>query len=185
MLMSPRAAVFLVTTLILGPGLLVNVTLKDYWPRSRPIDVPAFSGSERFVPWWDPRGACPKNCSFVAGESAGAFWTLAPASLAPPPWRALAYAAAVAFGAGVGMLRIMFGGHFFTDVVFAGVFIFLTVWVVHGVLYRWRMTRRSDEAVERALERASMAVYRPIGGLLGRAPGAAGPGKPPGAPSSP
>src|SRR5262249_28909846 len=30
MLMSARAAVFLVVTLILGPGLLVNVTLKDY-----------------------------------------------------------------------------------------------------------------------------------------------------------
>src|SRR5947209_2435522 len=46
MLMSGRAALFLVVTLVLGPGLIVNVTMKDYWPRARPIDVPEFAGSE-------------------------------------------------------------------------------------------------------------------------------------------
>jgi membrane-associated PAP2 superfamily phosphatase len=168
MLMSGRAVVFLIATLILGPGLFVNVTMKDYWPRSRPIDVPEFNGSERFVPWWDPRGVCPKNCSFVAGESAGAFWTLAPAALAPLPWRPLAYAAAVSFGAAVGALRIVFGGHFFTDVVFAGVFIFLIVWLVHGAVYRWRATRLTDGAVEHAIERLTWPLYRAIGGLLAR-----------------
>src|SRR5262249_33396281 len=68
MLMSARAAVFLVATLILGPGLLVNVTLKDYWPRSRPIDVPDFNGSRRFVAWRDARGGCPQSGSLLAGE---------------------------------------------------------------------------------------------------------------------
>ena len=159
---------FLVATLALGPGLLVNVTMKDYWPRSRPIDVPELAGSERFVPWWDPRGACEKNCSFVAGESAGAFWTIAPAALAPPHWRALAYAGALAFGASVSVLRMAFGGHFFTDVVFAGVLVFLVIWLVYGVLYRWRPTRVSDEAVERMLERVTMPVYRAVGAVIGR-----------------
>jgi lipid A 4'-phosphatase len=168
MLMSGRAVVFLIATLILGPGLFVNVVMKDHWPRSRPIDVPEFNGSERFVPWWDPRGVCPKNCSFVAGESAGAFWTLAPAALTPPPWRPLAYAAAVAFGASVGALRIVFGGHFFTDVVFAGVSLFIIVWLVHGVIYRWRRTRLSDAAVEQALERLTMPIYRAAAALVTR-----------------
>jgi lipid A 4'-phosphatase len=174
--MSGRAAVFLVVTLIVGPGLLVNVTMKDYWPRSRPIDVPELGGSERFVPWWDPRGVCPKNCSFVAGESAGAFWTLAPAALAPPQWRALAYAAAIVFGTGVGALRIAFGGHFFTDVLFAGVLMFLVVWLVHGAIYRWRATRFSDAAVEGALERITMPIYRAIAAGMGRALGRRGAG---------
>jgi len=168
MLMSGRAAVFLVATLIIGPGLIVNVTMKDYWPRSRPIDVPELGGSERFVPWWDPRGVCPKNCSFVAGESAGAFWSLAPAALAPPLWRPLAYAGAVAFGAAVGGLRMAFGGHFFTDVAFAGVLIFVIVWLAHGAVYRWRRTRFSDAAVEHALERIALPVYRAVGGLMAR-----------------
>jgi lipid A 4'-phosphatase len=168
MLMPGRAAVFLVTTLILGPGLLVNVTMKDYWPRSRPIDVPAFGGSERFVPWWDPRGACDKNCSFVGGEAAGAFWAIAPAALAPPQWRPLGYAAALAFGTGVGILRMAFGGHFFTDVVFAGVLVFLVIWLVYGALYRWPATRISDAAVEHTLEWLTMPVYRGLAAIMAR-----------------
>src|SRR5215467_8396595 len=75
-LMCARAALMMVLTLALGPGLLANVMLKDHWGRPRPIDVTEFGGSFKFVPWWDPRGGCPKNCSFVAGEPSGAFWTL-------------------------------------------------------------------------------------------------------------
>jgi membrane-associated PAP2 superfamily phosphatase len=153
MLIPGRAALLMVVTLALAPGLLTNVMLKDYGGRPRPIDVTEFGGEEHFVPWWDPRGDCPKNCSFVAGEPSGAFWTLAPAALMPPPWRMLAYAGALAFGAGVGFLRIAGGGHFFTDVVFAGVFTFLVIWLVYGLIYRWPATRITDEIVERTIER--------------------------------
>ena len=79
-----------------------------------------FGGVEQFRPWWDPRGNCPKNCSFVAGEPSSAFWTLAPAVLLPLPWRAIATAAALGFGAAVGLPRMTAGAHFFSDVVFAG-----------------------------------------------------------------
>ena len=84
LLMSGRAILFLMATLALGPGLLVNVVLKDHWGRSRPIDVTQFGGPEHFVAWWDPRGDCPSNCAFVSGDVAGAVWTIAPAALAPP-----------------------------------------------------------------------------------------------------
>ena len=118
MLVPGRAAVLLIATLALGPGLLTNSVLKQHWGRPRPIDVSDFAGDQRFVPWWDPRGECPSNCSFVAGEPSGAFWTLAPAALAPPAWRGAATAAALTFGAGVGLIRMSGGGHFFTDEVF-------------------------------------------------------------------
>jgi membrane-associated phospholipid phosphatase len=157
-----RAAVLMIATLALGPGLLTNTILKDHWGRPRPLEVTAFDGEDRldFKAWWDPRGACPKNCSFVAGEPSGAFWTLAPAVLLPPPWRAVATAAALVFGAGLGALRIAAGGHFFSDVVFAGVFTFLLIWLFHGLLYRWRPTRISDQAVERALEMIAAPFHR-------------------------
>jgi len=148
-----RAIVLMLTTLALAPGVVANLVLKEHWGRPRPIDVGEFGGDEHFRPWWDPRGDCPKNCAFVAGEPSGAFWTLAPAAVAPPQWRALAYGAALAFGAAVGVLRMAAGAHFFTDVVFAGVFTFLVIWLTHGLLYRWRATRISDAAVEQAIER--------------------------------
>jgi membrane-associated PAP2 superfamily phosphatase len=161
LLIAGRAVVFLIATIALAPGLLTNVVLKDHWARSRPIDVPQFSGPEHFTAWWDPRGGCPKNCSFVGGESSGAFWTLAPAALAPPAWRPLAYGAAIVFGAAVGLLRVSVGAHFFTDAVFSGLFTFLIIWLAYGLIYRWR-TQFSDAAVERAIERVVLPPHNAI-----------------------
>jgi lipid A 4'-phosphatase len=154
MLIEARAAAFLIATLALGPGLLTNVILKDHWGRPRPIDVHQFGGDYRFTSWWDPRGDCPDNCSFIAGEPSGAFWTLAPAALASPELQPLAYAAALAFGVGIGALRIAAGAHFFSDVVFAGVFMYLLIWLVHGLIYRWPATRIDEAAAERRLAEA-------------------------------
>ena len=158
MLVPGRAAVLLISTLALGPGVLTNLVLKDHWGRPRPLDVTAFAGDLQFTPWWDPRGDCPDNCSFVAGEPSGAFWTLAPAALTPPQWRLLAYGGALAFGAAVGLLRIAGGGHFFTDVVFAGVLIYLLIWTTHGLMFRWPSTRMTYKAFERPLVRAAETI---------------------------
>lgn len=158
MLIGARAALFLVLTMALGPGVLTNLILKDHWGRARPIDITELGGTYRFTAWWDPRGDCPDNCSFVAGEPSGAFWTLAPAALAPPQWRLLAYGSALAFGAAVGLLRIAGGAHFFTDVVFAGILMFVLIWIAHGLLFRWAATRTTDEVLERPPVRAGEAI---------------------------
>jgi membrane-associated PAP2 superfamily phosphatase len=163
LLIPGRAIVLMLLTLALAPGLLANILLKEHWGRPRPIDVAEFGGDEHFRPWWDPRGDCARNCSFIAGEPTGAFWTLAPAALAPPQWRAAAYGAALAFGAAVGLQRMAAGAHFFSDVAFAGVLAFLVIWTAHGWLYRWRHTRMPDEAVDEAvawLARAPLAALR-------------------------
>jgi lipid A 4'-phosphatase len=168
MLIPARAVVFLIATLALAPGLVTNVILKDNWGRPRPYSVQQFAGPETFVPWWDPRGGCDKNCSFVAGEGAGAFWTLAPAAVAPPAWRAIAYAAALTFGTGVSVFRVAFGAHFLSDVIFAGVFTFLLIWLVHGLIYRWAATRLTDAQIERAIARIVLPGYEAIERLVRR-----------------
>jgi len=168
LLMPGRAVVFLIATMILGPGLMANAILKEHWGRSRPIDVTQFGGKEHFVAWWDPRGDCPGNCSFVSGDVAGTFWTIAPAALAPPQWRALAYGAALAFGTAIAVLRVMAGAHFPSDVIFAGIFTFLIIWIVYALIYRWPRTRLSDDAVDRALTRHSLPAYDFIVGLFAR-----------------
>ena len=168
MLMSGRAAIFLIATLVLAPGLLVNVVLKDHWGRPRPIDVIQFGGNEHFVAWWDPRGDCPANCAFVSGDVAGAFWTIAPAALAPPQWRAIAYGAALALGTGMAVIRMMAGAHFPSDVIFAGVFTFLVVWILYAVIYRWPHMRLTDDAIERSLERIAMPGYNFVVRCIGK-----------------
>jgi len=160
LLISGRAMVFLLVTLILSAGILTNLTFKSYWGRPRPAWVTQFNGPDKFVAWWDPRGACARNCSFFSGEGATAFWTLAPAALTPPAWRPLAFAAATLFGVVTSVLRMAFGGHFFTDVAAAGLVTFLVIWFAYAWIYRWPRTRLSDEAIDAALTKAAWPGYR-------------------------
>jgi membrane-associated PAP2 superfamily phosphatase len=171
LLMSGRAIIFLLVTLVLSAGVLTNLTFKSYWGRPRPVVVTQFNGPDQFVPWWDPRGSCGRNCSFFSGEGATAFWTYAPAALTPPAWRPLAYVAATLFGVTTSLLRMAFGGHFFTDVAAAGLVTFMVVWFAYGFIYRWPSTRLSDRGVDEALTRIAWPGYRWRQRLRGRETG--------------
>ena len=48
----PNIVVFLLSTLVLGPLLLVNVILKNDWGRPRPVEVDAFGGDAPYVEVW-------------------------------------------------------------------------------------------------------------------------------------
>ena len=160
LMMSGRAILLLLLTLALSAGVLTNLTFKSYWGRPRPVLVTEFNGDLPFMPWWDPRGGCDRNCSFFSGEGATAFWTIAPAALAPPAWRPLAYAAATLFGAVTSGLRMAFGGHFFTDVAIAGLVTFLVIWLAYGYIYRWSSTRLTDQQIDAVLTRLAWPGYR-------------------------
>lgn len=172
LLVSGRAIIFLLTTLVLSAGVLSNFAFKSHWGRPRPVLVSQFSNGEfpalNFVPWWDPRGGCDWNCSFFSGEGATAFWTYAPAALTPPAWRPLAYAAATLFGVVTSALRMAFGGHFFTDISAAGIVTFVVIWLAYGLIYRWQRTRLSDERIDAVLTRLAWPGYRLRRRWLGR-----------------
>jgi len=172
LLISGRAIIFLLVTLAFSAGVLTNLTFKSYWGRPRPVVVTQFNGPEPFMPWWDPRGSCGRNCSFFSGEGATAFWTYAPAALTPPAWRPLAYAAATLFGVITSGLRMAFGGHFFTDVAAAGLVTFLVIWLAYRLIYRWPSTRLSDESIDAALTRLAWPFYRLVQRWRGREVGA-------------
>jgi lipid A 4'-phosphatase len=152
-LMSLRTALFVIATFALAPGLLVNGILKPHSGRPRPGAVVELGGTQRFVQWWDFRGECDGNCSFVSGEASGAYALLAPAVVAPMPWRPVAIAAVVVYGTAVGVMRMAATGHFATDIVFAGVFTALVVWLLHGLIYRWPRTQLTEDGIERFLAR--------------------------------
>jgi PAP2 superfamily len=90
--------------------------------------------------------------------------------LAPPQWHALAHIAALALGTGMAVLRVMAGAHFPSDVIFAGVFTYLIIWVVYAFIYRWPRTRLSDDGVDRSLSRLALPAYNFVAGLFGRKP---------------
>jgi lipid A 4'-phosphatase len=156
-IMPARAALFLIVSLVLGPGLLVNTVLKDHWARPRPGMVADFGGDMTFRPWWDPRGTCTDNCSFVSGETSSAVWLAAPALLVPPPWRTAAVAGVAVYATAIGVMRLLMGGHFLSDVLFAAIFTGLVIWTVHGVFLRWRMLP-PDATIDAAFARVGGAL---------------------------
>jgi lipid A 4'-phosphatase len=137
-----RSLVFLVASITIGSGLIVNLGMKDHLHRPRPVHVTEFGGHDEFRPWYRFDGACRINCGFASGEAASAFWMIAPALLAPPPFRAPAIASALAFGVAASALRVAFGGHFLSDVLFGGLISLIVVFAVRWALWPRRGPRR-------------------------------------------
>ena len=132
---SGKAVVFLIATMAIGPGLIVNLGLKDHWHRPRPYQTQEFGGPDPFRSWYEEDGLCKKNCSFVSGEASTGFWMVAPASVLPPPWRAPAMAAAFAFAIGASLLRIAFGGHYLSDVLLGGLVTLIVIELARKVIW--------------------------------------------------
>jgi membrane-associated PAP2 superfamily phosphatase len=122
-----KKTIFILLFLAIGPGLVVNVLLKDQLGRPRPREVVEFGGSDQYTPCWQ-LGTAGKNSSFPSGHAAVAFFMIA-------PWFVLRdekYGVAVGFlvfgmslGTLVGIARILQGGHFVSDVIWSGGLIYL------------------------------------------------------------
>jgi lipid A 4'-phosphatase len=145
------AAAFLLLSLALGPGLLVNAVFKDHWGRARPAQIAQFGGDRRFSPAFVPSDQCARNCSFPAGDPAVGFCCVSLAFLLPAgARRRRGIGAALALGAALGVARIAQGGHFFSDVVASGFLVFATSWAL------WQST-----VVRPGLSRLRQAVAAP------------------------
>jgi lipid A 4'-phosphatase len=129
-----NALIFIVVATALGPGLIVNVGLKDNWGRARPYQIEQFGGTKQFTPPLVPADQCALNCSFASGHAALAFSMVSFAFLLPAGRRRrVTFGAALAFGSVVGLGRIAAGNHFLSDVVDAALISIATSWLMH----RW------------------------------------------------
>lgn len=126
-----RPALFLLAVIWLGPGLTVMV-LKDHWDRARPTQIVEFGGDKRFTPAWVISDQCDENCSFVSGHASGAFSLMALAWVAKRQ-RRFWLVAGTLWGAHMGLVRMAQGGHFLSDIVFAGFVVYFTA----DLLARW------------------------------------------------
>jgi membrane-associated phospholipid phosphatase len=130
-----RAIVFLVASLVIGSGLVVNLGMKDHLHRPRPVQTREFGGRDEFRPWYRFDGGCDKNCGFPSGEASSSFWMVAPALLVPPPFQSVAIAGALAFGVAASVLRLAFGGHYLSDVLMGGLISLIVVFGVRRLVW--------------------------------------------------
>ncbi len=126
-----RAGIFLLLVLGLGPGLIVNYGFKQFWGRPRPHQIMEFGGQEQFAPVGQVGSLTRMNSSFPSGHAAVAFYMIAPAFIVDSRRRQLANGLLIAglvFGFGMGVTRVVQGGHFVSDVIWsAGIVYFLCV----------------------------------------------------------
>lgn len=130
-----RAATYLLLVMVIGPGLIVNAALKNYWDRARPDQIVQFGGESHFTPALVPSDQCKRNCSFPSGHAALGFVFIAIGFVAGRH-RERWMASGAVLGAMLGFTRIVQGKHFLSDVIFAFCIVFVTAWVLHTLLYR-------------------------------------------------
>lgn len=137
-----RVLMFLLLTLALGPGLLVNEVFKAESGRARPATVQQFGGDKQFTPAFVASDQCARNCSFVSGHAGMGFFFLAFAwALRDRRW--LYYGALV--GLAVGLGRIAQGAHFLSDVLFGYAVVYLSAMLcARWLLGRWGPVPWSD-----------------------------------------
>jgi lipid A 4'-phosphatase len=163
-LIPPRATLFLITTLVLGPGLIVNLVFKNHWGRPRPVSVDTFGGDLPFVGVWQMSDHCTRNCSFVSGEASVAMWLLAIAIVLPLPWRRWAIRVLLVLVILLSFNRVAFGGHFLSDVLLAWGITLLVIAIAHRLIYGGAMPALTDENLDAILTRAGEALRRPFAG---------------------
>ena len=112
--------------------LFVNVLLKNSWGRVRPNDILQFGGNEVFTPWFKFGEACSSNCSFVSGDSSVGFMLIVFYFITKK--NIYCYLSLV-FGISLGLIRIIAGGHFLSDIIFSNIVVFLLIGLLF-VLYK-------------------------------------------------
>lgn len=133
---TKKQITYLICVLALGPGLMVNVVFKNHWGRARPDQIDTFGGSKRFTLPLAISGECERNCAFVSGHASVGFYGAA-AALLMGTGQIYGIATSVIFGMVIGVVRIIQGGHFLSDVIFS----FFLVYAIARVAYHWMFER--------------------------------------------
>ena len=138
--LKARRAVFgfLLVGGLLGPVLLVDATLKEHSGRARPVRVEQFGGARQFTPAFIPADQCAANCSFVSGHVATAAFIMAFGWLGAPVVRRRWLLASIGFAALLALARMLPGGHFLSDTIFAWFATYFSLWLTEWIFRRLR-----------------------------------------------
>ena len=133
--LNRRAYTFLLITLLCGPGLLTMI-FKDNWDRARPHDTALFGGDKEFSRAFVISDQCDRNCSFYSGHPTTYYFLIALAMLFEGRKRKALLTAGIIGGFTVGMIRVVQGGHFFSDIIISGFMVTATAYLMFWLFYR-------------------------------------------------
>ena len=123
-----KVALLMLWTLLLGPGLLVNSVFKKNWGRPRPRETVHFGGAHPHFRLWEPAFAYHGH-SFPSGHASMGAVLITPALFFALRRRKRITAVWIAIGLlgwiWLGSARLVAGGHFLSDVLWAGGMVWL------------------------------------------------------------
>lgn len=131
--LNKKAVTFLFVFLLIGPGFITNTLFKEFSGRVRPHYVTQFGGEKLFTPYYKLSGTCKSNCSFISGHAAAAFFFMAFGYVMRSR---KVFLLGLSFGIVMSVTRVVQGGHFFSDVVFAFIVNFIILNGVYYLFYR-------------------------------------------------
>lgn len=134
-----RGGLFLLLLLAIGPGLLVNTGLKMMWGRPRPLQCLDFGGEFAFHAVGDWSTYNLPNSSFPSGHASIAFFLIGPAFIIDPKHARLRrnwLIGGLTYGITMSVTRVLQGGHFVSDVLWAGIIVYFV-----AVALAWLMIR--------------------------------------------
>lgn len=137
-----RRAVASLIVVVLGVGFVVHNVLKDNWGRPRPQEVQAFGGPKVYQAPLQYSQQCERNCSFVSGHAAAGFALIAVGLFGSRRTRWRWWAIGAVAGSVIGLGRIVQGRHFFGDIVFCLLVLWLVCVLLRQVWLRLRLHRR-------------------------------------------
>lgn len=136
-----KYALFLILTLALGSGLIGHELLKNRWGRPRPKQIVEFGGKQHFRPFYSPNFfAQPEpSKSFICGHCTMGFYFLALMLIGKREKSSFLTRLALVFfiilTIGLSATRLMMGGHFFSDILFAGLIMWYTALSCEWLLF--------------------------------------------------
>ncbi len=137
--------IFILLCVALGPGLIINVVLKDHWGRPRPRQTVEFGGQYKYVQPLIPSSSNTPRKSFPCGHCSvgylyAAGWWLWRRS--HPRWAVFSLATGLATGTLLGIGRMAAGAHFLSDAIWSAL---IAYGIAHGLYYyALRIPARED-----------------------------------------
>ncbi|MDB6080839.1 MAG: hypothetical protein JWO53_111 [Chlamydiia bacterium] len=134
--------------MIIGAGIITHQLLKETWGRPRPRHIIEFGGKQDFRPYYIPRitPAPEPSKSFPSGHSTCGFYFFCLYFLGRRYKSPLLKSIGIIAGGGLGiflsMARIVQGGHFLSDVLFAALLMWETAYFVDWLVFDYKIIPR-------------------------------------------
>lgn len=126
-----RKALYILLVIALGPGVVVNLIVKDHWGRPRPVHVQRFGGQYEYAP--PGKIAKTPDKSFVCGHCSVGY-TFFVLYFLSQNHKAMYFGLTLALAWTMGVTRMTSGGHFLSDILWSGYLVFL---VAYALYYGW------------------------------------------------